>query len=349
MSNKFPNNFLWGGSTAANQYEGGWNEDGKGPSTADITTSGTKTEPKKVVKNLDSNYHYPSHNGVDFYHRYKEDISLLAEMGFNIFRMSIAWTRIFPKGIEEQPNEKGLKFYDAVFDECKKYGIEPLVTISHYDLPLFLSDNYNGWAGRECIDYYLKYCEVIFERYKGKVKYWITFNEINSAFMDFGTYTSLGIQVNRSLQTRMQALHHQLVASAKAVKLAHEVDPENMVGCMLAYLTTYPYTCDPKDVLLAQERTKIHNYFCSDVQIRGEYPSYAKRFWQDNQINLTILDDDLISLKEGCVDFYSCSYYMSICASTNEEIEASSGNLLGGAKNPYLSESEWGWQIDPEG
>lgn len=349
MDKEFPEHFFWGGSTSANQYEGAWNIDGKGVSTADMSTAGSRTKPKKITKTIVKGYRYPSHNAVDFYHHYKEDIALFAEMGFKMFRLSIAWTRIYPTGLEDQPNEKGLAFYDAVFDECVKYGIEPLVTISHYDMPYVLAQKYNGWAGRECIDLYIKYCNTIFTRYKNKVKYWLTFNEINCAFMNFGSYTSLGILEQNEIKTNMQGLHHQLVASAQAVQLAHKISPEFKVGCMLAYLTTYPYTCHPKDVLLAQERSRMHNYFCSDVQIRGEYPPYADRYWEENDINLIMEKDDLQVLKNGCVDFYSFSYYMSVCASTNEEVEATSGNLLGGAKNPYLSASEWGWQIDPDG
>lgn len=349
MKKEFPRNFYWGGSTSANQYEGAWNIDGKGVSTADMTIAGTRKNPKKIAKAIVEGLNYPSHQAVDFYHRYKEDIALFAEMGFKMFRLSISWTRIYPTGLEDQPNEKGLAFYDAVFDECAKYGIEPLVTISHYDMPYALAKKYNGWVGRECIDLYIKYCNTVFTRYKSKVKYWLTFNEINSAFMSFGTFTSLGILDPDEIKTNMQGLHHQLVASAKAVSLAHSINSDFEVGCMLAYLTTYPYTCHPKDVLLAQERSRMHNYFCSDVQIRGSYPQYAKRFWEENNIDLIVETDDFQVLKEGCVDFYSFSYYMSVCASTDVKVEEASGNLLGGAKNPYLPASEWGWQIDPDG
>lgn len=354
----FKQNFLWGGAVAANQCEGAWDVDGKGISCADICTNGSHTQPKRITPVLEEGTLYPSHEAIDFYHHYKEDIALFGEMGFKVFRFSINWTRIFPTGEEETPNEKGLEFYDNVIDECLKYGIEPLITISHYEVPFALTQKYNGWASREMIDIFLKYCQVIFERYKGKVKYWLTFNEINGATGAFGAFLSQGIlnegtkdfmhQVDIP-QLRFQGLHHQFIASAKAVKLAHQIDPEYQVGCMQIFATLYPMTCNPKDVLACQELNHVKNWFCSDVQVRGEYPRYMERYFKKNSIEIHMEPGDKEVLKEGCVDFYTFSYYMSGCATADTEKARSEGNLIGGVSNPYLKASDWGWQIDPEG
>lgn len=364
LNNKFqglPKDFLWGGATAANQFEGGYREGGKGLSTSDVMTGGTHTMPRRITPELEEGTYYPSHEAIDFYHHYKEDIKLFAEMGFKTFRMSINWTRIFPNGDELEPNEEGLKFYDDVFAELTKHNIEPLVTISHYETPFGLTKKYNGWASREVIDCYVRYCNTIFNRYKDVVKYWLTFNEINCLTMPFGTFMGGGIlldkggelefnkEIDDSRQIRFQALHHQFIASAKAVKLAHQINKDFKVGCMIAYMTTYPYTCNPEDVLLAQERDNLNNFLCSDVQVRGAYPGFAKRFFRENNIEIKMEENDEQILKEGCVDFYTFSYYMSNCSSTDPELERTSGNILGGVKNPYLKASDWGWQIDPKG
>ncbi|AGB18325.1 6-phospho-beta-glucosidase [Thermoanaerobacterium thermosaccharolyticum] len=357
---KFPEGFLWGGATAANQCEGAYNEGGKGLSTADILTSGSRTTPRRITPVLEEGTYYPSHEAIDFYHRYKEDIKLFAEMGFKVFRMSIAWTRIFPNGDDAEPNEEGLKFYDNVFAELKKYNIEPLVTISHYEAPYNLTKKYNGWADRKVIDFYVKYCETIFKRYKDVVKYWLTFNEINALTMPFGTFGAGAMmppEGNRELtnvslnndQIRFQALHHQFVASAKAVKLGHEINKDFKIGCMIAYMCTYPLTCNPEDVLLAQQKDNLNNFLCSDVQVRGAYPNYAKRYFKENNIDIIMEENDEKVLKEGRVDFYAFSYYSSSCVSAKHVNNKTGGNIFSGIKNPYLKESEWGWQIDPKG
>lgn len=354
----FKKDFLWGGAVAANQCEGAWNVDGKGISCADICTGGSHTTPKRITPVLEEGTFYPSHDAIDFYHHYKEDIALFAEMGFKVFRFSIAWTRIFPTGEEAEPNEAGLAFYDRVIDECLKHHIEPLITISHYEVPFALTKKYNGWASREMIAIFLKYCEAIFTRYKGKVKYWLTFNEINGATGGFGAFLSQGIlnegttdfmhQVDNP-QQRFQGLHHQFVASAKAVKMAHEIDPNYQVGCMQIYATAYPLTCNPDDVLKTQQQNHVMNWFCGDVQVRGYYPSYMERFFKENKLTITMEPGDEETLKEGCVDFYSFSYYMSVCQSADPQKTKGQGNLLGGVNNPYLKASDWGWQIDPKG
>jgi 6-phospho-beta-glucosidase len=323
-----------------------------------MCTNGSHTVPKRITPVFEEGTLYPSREATDFYHHYKEDIALFAEMGFKTFRMSINWTRIFPTGMEETPNEKGLEFYDKVFDECKKYGIEPLVTISHYEIPYALVEKYNGWEGRECIDCYVRYCETIFERYQNKVKYWLTFNEINSGTMPMGAALSLGTikgysgpmnEIPDKPQERFQGLHHQFIASAKAVKLAHEKYPQFMMGNMTLFATMYPYTCNPDDVVETQKQMRMMNWFTSDVQVRGYYPYYADRFFEENYIAIKKEPGDDEILKHGKVDFFTFSYYMSNCVAKDPDAALTQGNLMGGVKNPYLKASDWGWQIDPKG
>lgn len=354
----FRSDFLWGGAVAANQLEGAWDADGKGPSTSDMCTNGTKDAPKRITTVIEPGTLYPSHEAIDFYHHYKEDIRLFSEMGFKTFRFSIAWTRIFPTGEEQTPNEAGLAFYDNVIDECLKYGIEPLVTISHYEMPYALVEKYNGWAGRECVGLFMNYCRTIFKRYDGKVKYWLTFNEINAGTMPFGSVLSLGtvkgysgsvMAVQDDPQIRFQALHHQFVASAMAVKYAHENYPEFKIGNMICFITMYPATCSPDDMICTQREMQMKNWFCSDIMVRGAYPSYADRYFEENGVQVRMEPGDEQILKEGTVDFYTLSYYMSGCVSADNGGEKTGGNLLGGKKNPYLESSEWGWQIDPKG
>ena len=354
----FPKGFLWGGACAANQFEGAWDVDGKGPSVPDMCTNGSHTTPKWVTTAIRPDKLYPSHEAIDFYHHYEGDIALFAEMGFKVFRTSINWTRIYPTGEEETPNEAGLAFYDRVFDCCKKYGIEPLVTISHYELPYALVEKYNGWADRRLVDCYVRYCKTIFERYKDKVKYWLTFNEINMGALPAGNLMALGlvqgyegprtgIPDNEGL--RFQALHHQFVASAKAVAFAHEHYPQFQMGDMNIFAAFYPLTCDPDDVLACQQRNQMVNWFCSDIQVRGEYPHYARRYFAERGIEIKTEPGDEEILRKGTVDFYTFSYYMSNCITTHETGAQVSGNGLGGEKNPYLKASDWGWQIDPKG
>ncbi len=327
---------------AANQCEGAYRADGKGLSIQDIMPRGIKGEPTRepTVDNMKL-------VAIDFYHRYKEDIAMFAEMGFQVFRLSIAWTRIFPNGDDEKPNEKGLQFYDDVFDECRKYGIEPMVTISHYETPLHLAKKYDGWRSRKMIEYYMKFCNVIFERYKDKVKYWLTFNEINSILHQ--PLISGGILTPKEKLTRQdlyQAIHHELVASAKAVKMAHEMMPEAKVGCMILAMPTYPLTSRPDDVLAAM-KAEQKNYFFADVQVRGRYPKYLDTYLKKEGVSIQMEPGDEEALKYT-VDFISFSYYVSVCESA-DPMEKGEGNLIGGLKNPYLKSSEWGWQIDPVG
>lgn len=350
--------FLWGGATAANQFEGGWNEGGRGPSIADMMSNGSKTEPRQITRTLDEKLYYPNHIASDFYHHYKEDISLMKEMGFKAYRMSISWSRIYPTGTEETPNEEGMQFYDNIFDELQAAGIEPVVTISHYESPFYLTEKYNGWADRKLVELYVRYCETLFTRYKDKVKYWLTFNEINAGMYPFGIFMGLGIlnegttDMNNQVdipQVRFQALHHQFVASAKAVILGHSINPDFQIGCMVAMTANYAYSSNPEDQLANQKSWEYCNYYCGDVHVRGEYPYFAKRIWDEYDVKLKIEPGDKETLKNGTVDFFTFSYYMSNCVSVDEELTKTQGNIFGGVKNPYLKANDWGWQIDPVG
>ena len=357
MSKRFPDGFFWGGATAANQFEGAWNVDGRGPSVDDHFTGGSYERPREITIDIKPDLLYPNHDGIDFYHRYEEDIALFAEMGFTMFRMSISWSRIFPMGDDETPNEAGLAFYDRVFDCLREHGIEPLVTLSHYEMPYHLVEKYNGWASRELIGFFERYCATVFERYRDKVRYWLTFNEINCGTMDMGAMMETGIiqgfegpasAIRTTPQERYQALHHQFVASGRVVRLAHERYPEFKMGNMDCFILSYPATCDPADVIKTQQQMRQLNWFCSDIQVRGAYPSYADRFFRENGIELAIEDGDLADIADGRVDFYTFSFYMSNIVGTHD-VEQAAGNMTFGGKNPYLKATDWGWQIDPEG
>lgn len=343
-STPFPQGFLWGGATAANQIEGAYDEGGKGLSIQDVLPTGGLSP--RTAAPTDDNLKLV---GIDFYHRYAEDIALFAEMGFSVFRLSIAWSRIFPNGDEETPNEEGLAFYDRVFDECAKYGIEPLVTLSHYETPLHLTEKYNGWVSRDLIGLYERYVRVVFERYRDKVKYWLTFNEINSVL--HAPLMSGGINTPSDQLSKtdlFQAAHHELVASALATRIAHEVNPDAKVGCMVIAIPIYPLTPDPADVLAVLEADHANLMF-GDVHVRGAYPGYALRYFREHGIELDITDADR-EILTNTVDFVSFSYYMSVCETADPARKvAGEGNILGGVPNPSLPSSEWGWQIDPVG
>lgn len=341
--------FLWGGAIAANQAEGAYNQDGKGLSLMDIATGASKGVSRTFTDGIKDDVYYPNHEGIDFYHKYKEDLALFEEMGFKCFRTSIAWTRIFPNGDENEPNELGLQYYDDLFDEMIKRGMEPVVTISHYEMPLYLAKQYGGWANRKLIDFYLNFCETIFNRYKGKVKYWMTFNEINSVVFMPEIAGVLDRTADDFKQRSYQAAHHQFVASAKAVQLGHQIDPENKIGCMVLTLVKYPLTAKPEDVLLAEEKMRLGTFVFTDIQVRGHYPHYVKKLVKKQGINVTIEPGDLEILKAGCVDYIGFSYYSSSGATTDPSAQKTGGNIVSGVKNPYLPTSEWGWQIDAQG
>ncbi|WP_080848612.1 glycoside hydrolase family 1 protein [Cytobacillus gottheilii] len=353
--NKFPEGFLWGGATAANQMEGGFHKGNKGLNIADVLPGGK--ERLNVLKQPGFDFeivpgkYYPNHEGIDFYNRYKEDIGLFAEMGFKVYRMSIAWSRIFPDGNEAEPNEEGLAFYDRVFDELHKYGIEPVVTISHYEMPLNLVKEYGGWRSREVIGYFETYVNAIFNRFKDKVKNWMTFNEINSA-LHF-PIMSMGFSIENEenkYQSIFQAFHHQFVASSLAVKACHEIIPDAKIGCMLLSAPIYSYDSNPENVMFALDEERIFNFYCGDVQVRGEYPAYAERFFKKHNISLDIREGDLELIKNHPVDYVGLSYYMSFTQKKDKTgLNMAQGNLFEGVKNPFLQASDWGWEIDPTG
>ena len=368
----FPKGFLWGGATAANQCEGAWDEDGRGLTITDVMTGGSTQYPRMITyvdkdgkEQATSEYYryfelpegahykilekfsYPNHEGIDFYHHYKKDIALFAEMGFKVFRMSISWSRLYPRGDEDVPNPKGIEFYRNVFLELRKYNIEPLVTIWHFDTPLYLEEHYKGWNNRQLIDFYSRFANTCFTEYKGLVKYWITFNEINNAIM----MLDLKESSNKKswYQKAYQQLHYQLVASARAVKMGHNIDSENKIGCMISGIPFYPATCDPDDIILTRHSWEKNIFYCGDVQCKGRYPTYAKRLWKEHNINLDINQRDIQELKEGCVDLYTFSYYMSSLMTTHQIKDKVGGNFTAGARNKYLKYSDWGWAFDPKG
>ncbi|MCF4176449.1 glycoside hydrolase family 1 protein [Vibrio sp. McD22-P3] len=338
---QFPDNFLWGGAIAANQVEGSYNLDGKGLSTSDMLPSGilsphqTRDERTPGIKDL----------AIDFYNRYPEDIALFDEMGFNCLRLSIAWTRIFPNGDDTQPNEAGLAYYDRLFDELAKYNMTPFVTLSHYEMPYALVENYGGWGNRKLIEMFERYVTTVFERYKDKVKLWLTFNEINMSL--HAPFTGVGLQEDATEQEIYQAIHHQLVANAKAVKLCQKIVPDGKIGNMLLGALNYPYTCNPDDVIAAMHENNKWLFF-GDVQTRGQYPGYMLRYFRENQIELDIHDGDLETIAQASVDFISFSYYASGCASADPK-QKEVGNIVDSVPNPYLEKSQWGWLIDPKG
>ena len=362
---QFPEGFLWGGATAANQCEGAWNEDGKGMSVADCSTYKPNVDPKDYVAqhgitgkqveeamNSDSTELYGKRHGIDFYHRYEGDLDLFQDMGFKTLRVSIQWTRIYPTGLEEEPNEKGLQFYENLFRAMKKRGIEPLVTLHHYEMPLYLANHYDGWYRREVIDLFIKFCKTVFARYKGLVKYWLTFNEIDSVFRH--PFTTIGIVPDRYPKEKLeeiiyQCVHNQFVASALATKYLHQLIPGAQMGCMLTRTLTYPENCHPQNMLLAL-KTNRENFYYADIQVFGEYPRHILNDWKRNNIQVEFGPGDEEILKCHTVDFVSFSYYMTMVASIDaEKKEKVCGNLATGVKNPYLDVTEWGWQVDPTG
>ncbi|QHM71930.1 glycoside hydrolase family 1 protein [Mixta intestinalis] len=339
---RFPDNFLWGGAIAANQVEGAWQEDGKGLSTSDVQPQGIfgpvieRVPGDRSLKDI----------AIDFYHRYPEDVALFAEMGFRCLRISIAWTRIFPQGDETQPNEAGLAYYDRLLDELARYNIQPLVTLSHYEMPMGLVKKYGGWGNRQLIDFFQRYARTVFQRYQHKVKLWLTFNEINMSL--HAPFTGVGLPGDSSKGAIYQAIHHQLVASALAVKACHEIIPDAKIGNMLLGGLMYPLSCKPEDVFATLQENRSWLFF-GDVQCRGAWPGYMLRFLREQQIELDITEEDRLALRET-VDFISFSYYMSGCVTTDEALnQKARGNILSMVQNPHLACSEWGWQIDPIG
>ncbi len=368
---RFPENFLWGGATSAMQIEGGYQSSRRGLNFNDVNTAGTKSSPRLTTVRypdgtvekypmfsrdlpdgaelicLDGEY-YPNLNGIDFFHHYKEDIALLAEMGFKVFRMSIMWSRLFPKGDEQEPDAEGIAFYHNVFAELRKYGIEPLVTIWHSEDPVYLLNKIGGWNSRCMIDYFDHYAETVLKEYQNEVKYWLTFNELNNSVMFLDWIQGTGDRKERAQKT-FQQLHHKLLASAHTVRKAHAINPENKVGCMIAYAVNYPLTCSPEDNMKQTETAQWLNWYTGDTQVRGKYPYFAEKLRAKEGVVLKTEENDFRELEEGKVDFFSFSYYSTACCTVKTDYETSGGNFTMGAKNPCLKYSEWGWAMDPTG
>ncbi|MCA0923988.1 6-phospho-beta-glucosidase BglA [Bacillus stratosphericus] len=353
-----PKDFLWGGALAAHQFEGGWNAAGKGPSVVDVMTAGAHGVPRQITETIEEGTFYPNHEAIDFYHRYKEDIAMFAEMGLKCLRTSIGWSRIFPKGDEEEPNEAGLQFYDDVFDELIKHGIEPVITLSHFEMPLHLAREYGGFRSRKVAEYFAKFAEVCFNRYKDKVTYWMTFNEINNK-MDVNNplflWTNSGVSVKEgenAKEVMYQAGHHELLASAWAVAKGKEINPSFQIGAMVSHVPIYPYSSNPEDVMLAEEYMR-QRYFFLDVQVRGYYPSYALKEFEREGYHIPFEEGDEESLRKGKVDYLGFSYYMSTTVKS-DAVSDHNGDIVNGAlphgvENPYIKSSDWGWSIDPTG
>ena len=363
----FPKNFLWGGATSAYQCEGAWQEDGKGFAVTDLLTAGSKTIPREFTP-VQQDCYYPAKQAIDHFHRYKEDIALFAEMGFKVYRMSISWVRIYPNGDDAIPNQTGLDFYHKIFNECHKYNIEPLVTISHHDVPLSLAMKQDGWLSRDTIDAFVTYCKTIFQEYKDEVTYWIIFNEINMMTNYFGDIYTGGILSNGTkyldiahasedslsadkMTKRFKALHHQFIACARAVIAGHEINKNFMLGSMVAGDAHYPYSCNPANVIEAQ-KSMNRIWYCGDVMVRGAYSYASKRYLKEKGVDMEALgiqEEDKQILKAGTIDFIAFSYYTSGCHAVDEEHETTAGNFSLGVANPYLKKSDWGWVFDPQG
>ena len=353
-----PNDFLWGGALAAHQFEGGWNAGGKGPSVVDVMTAGEHGVARRITETIEEGTFYPNHEAIDFYHRYKEDIALFAEMGLKCLRTSIGWSRIFPNGDEAEPNEAGLQFYDDVFDELLKHGIEPIITLSHFEMPLHLAREYGGFRNRKVAEFFERFAEVCFTRYKDKVTYWMTFNEINNK-MDVENplflWTNSGVKVEpgeNAMEVMYQTGHHELIASALAVAKGKAINPDFQIGAMISHVPIYPYSSHPEDVMLA-EKSMRQRYFFPDVQARGYYPNYALKEFEREGYQIPILEGDDEILKNGTVDYIGFSYYMSTTvkhdATVNNTGNIVNGGLANGVENPYIQSSDWGWAIDPIG
>ncbi|WP_430602534.1 6-phospho-beta-glucosidase [Enterococcus sp. DIV0724b] len=357
MTNKIAEDFLWGGAIAAHQAEGAWNIDGRGPSIADVMTAGGNGIPRKITKGVLDGEYYPNHEAIDFYHHYKEDIKLFKELGLKCLRTSISWSRIFPKGIEEEPNEAGLLYYDRLFDELLENGIEPVITLSHFEMPYYIYEEFGGFANKEVIPLFVKFAKCVFERYKDKVTYWMTFNEINNQAdgqepLHVWTNSAMIIEdEDKKEELVFQAGINELIASAAAVIEGKKINPQFQIGCMMAYVPVYPYSCNPED-MMASVKANERRFFYNDIHARGKIPTYATKYWERKNYNIAISESELAILKEGTVDYIGFSYYMSGTISTLEDVEGWQTEDIPNAKivkNPYISVSDWGWPIDEVG
>ncbi|BAO05581.1 MULTISPECIES: 6-phospho-beta-glucosidase [Enterococcus] len=357
MNRELPKDFLWGGAIAAHQAEGAWNIDGRGPSIADVMTAGGNGIPRKITKGIIEGEYYPNHEAIDFYHRYKEDIQLFKELGLKCLRTSISWSRIFPTGQEETPNEQGLKFYDDLFDECLKNGIEPVVTLSHFEIPYAIYEDFGGFANKAVIPLFVKFAQCVFDRYKDKVTYWMTFNEINNQAdgqepVHVWTNSAMIIEDDQDKEALVfQAGVNELIASAWAVNEGKKINPNFQIGCMMAYVPIYPYSCAPED-MIASVKANERRFFYSDVHVRGEIPTYTEKYWEQKGLTIDISEKERQILRQGTVDYIGFSYYMSGTITTLPDVEGRQTEDIPSAKlvkNPYITASDWGWPIDPVG
>ena len=357
MNRELPKDFLWGGAIAAHQAEGAWNIDGRGPSIADVMTAGGNGIPRKITKGVVEEEYYPNHEAIDFYHRYKEDIQLFKELGLKCLRTSISWSRIFPTGQEETPNEQGLKFYDDLFDECLKNGIEPVVTLSHFEIPYAIYEDFGGFANKAVIPLFVKFAQCVFDRYKDKVTYWMTFNEINNQAdgqepVHVWTNSAMIIEDDQDKEALVfQAGVNELIASAWAVNEGKKINPDFQIGCMMAYVPIYPYSCAPED-MIASVKANERRFFYSDVHVRGEIPTYTEKYWEQKGLTIDISEKERQILRQGTVDYIGFSYYMSGTITTLPDVEGRQTEDIPSAKlvkNPYITASDWGWPIDPVG
>ncbi len=355
---QLPEGFLWGGAVAAHQFEGGWDAGGKGPSVVDVLTAGAHGVPRRITEAVEPGEFYPNHEAIDFYHRFREDIALFAQLGLRCFRTSIAWSRIFPRGDETEPNEEGLAFYDELFDELRAHGIEPVITLSHFEMPLHLAREYGGFRSRELVDFFARFARVCFERYHTKVKYWMTFNEINNQ-MDTNSlflWTNSGLTIAEGedrTEVMYRAAHHELLASAKAVAIGHEIDPEAQIGCMISSATIYPYSCAPADMMASVIANRAR-FFFPDVHVRGAYPRYALAEFERQGWDIGRREGDDEILAAGTVDYIGFSYYMSIVVKADatksaDDSDVVAGGLSNAVPNPHIEATDWGWPIDPVG
>lgn len=352
-----PADFLWGGAVAAHQFEGGWNDGGKGPSVVDVLTAGAHGKPRRITATIEPDEYYPNHEAIDFYHQFESDIALFAELGLTCFRTSIAWSRIFPQGDEDTPNEEGLAFYDRVFDTLLKYGIEPVVTLSHFELPLHLARHYGGFRNRQLVEFFERFARTCFTRYRDKVKWWMTFNEINNQMNvdnPLFLWTNSGVTLedgDNGREVMFRAGHHELLASARAVAIGREINPDFRIGAMIAFVPVYPYSCNPDDIMAAEIANR-DRFFFGDVQVRGHYPGYALKEFERGGFDVGFLDGDDEILANGTVDYLGFSYYMSNTVKADAHTDTAdnlNGGLANSVENPYIGASDWGWPIDPVG
>lgn len=353
-------NFLWGGSIAAHQCEGAWNEDGKIMSIMDLATSGSVSKKREFTKTLEEGKSYPNHEAIDFYHRYKEDVALFGEMGFKALRISIDWGRIYPNGDDEKPNEKGIKFYQNLVDELRKNDIEPIVTLFHFEMPVNIVRKYKSWLSRETIDLYLKYCQTMFEALKGKVRYWVNFNEMNhidpmSDADDMFVYILSGMtneDLGETKEERRKKItlmgYNMTLAGVKAVKLCHDADPDNRMGCVFGLHPSYPLTTDPADNMYAYRET-IRDFYQVDAMCNGAFPKYKLNDYEKLGFEIGMTKEDEKAFSEGIIDFIGFNYYYSEVVTTHEELKSNDATMHGGMFNKYLKVSDWGWTVDPVG